>query len=113
VSGNGIILYNSLVATIPDGVCTIRIDERKEIAAWTAGIDVQRVDTDQGQVDALTGPVRLLSTAEEAAELKRDIQLGDKIEIKQAHDTDWQDARVANRFEKAGAIRLDLGAEFE
>jgi len=110
---NGIIIYNGLVASIPDGVCTIRIDERKEIAAWTGGLDIARIDTEQGQLDSLTGPVRLLSTAEAAADLKRDIAIGDKIEIKQDHDDKWQDARVVDRFEKAGVIRLDLGAEFE
>lgn len=105
-------IFTSLYNELPDGRCTVRYKERTVISqAWTSGLEVSRVNEDNGQVDTLTGAVRYLTSSETAAGIT--IEVGDKVEIKQDFDADYQDARVVDRFQKAGAVRLSLGAEYE
>ena len=104
--------FNALYNEIPDGRCSIRIKQRKVLStAWTSGLEIARINSDEGQIDTLTGDVRFLASAEPA--LGQTVKVGDTIQIKQDHDATYQDARVAGRYQKAGAVRLVLGAEFD
>ena len=100
-----------------DGQCSIRISRRKIISnAWTSGLEITRVDEDEGQTDELTGVVRYARTEETDPNPDITISIGDKIEIQESQDVaadTWREARVTGRFQTNGVVRLNLGAEFE
>ena len=105
----------SLAGTIEEAICT--------------GLERQERNSEQGQYRAIAGSVRFKKSLEPAAwgKISKDDDegekveipiIGDLVEILLPGDTSWDEdspikARVNNRLVMAGAVRLDVVAEFE
>lgn len=114
MNNNAAQIIANLRAEMPDGNCSLRLKGRDVISeAWTSGLEVARVTTDEGQVDTVVGAVRLATTALTVGDDTFTITQGEAIEILLPGAAEFQDARVGDRHESGGAIRLQLTAEFE
>jgi hypothetical protein len=96
--------FEACYAMLPDARCTVRIRGKAEIArALCTGVLEGSEPTDQGIALFYDGNIRFLEADDPGG-----IKVGDKIEVKRSHDTDWLTVRVAARMQVAGAVRLSL-----
>jgi len=89
--------------------CEIKIGRAIIERATLAGFGQQREDTDYGQVQAVTGELRVRAVDEPGGK----IEIGQVVEVKQYGKAEWNKARVIGRYTQGEVTRLTLEAEHE
>ena len=99
-------IFNHTYNTIVWSRCQIKIGRLTIERCTLAGLGKMRESTDYGQVDSITGDLRLRDSDEPTD----GVEIGIKIQIKQYGKDDWQDARVLGRYTRGGVTRLTVEA---
>jgi hypothetical protein len=99
-------IFNHTYTTLVWSRCQIKIGRTTIERCTLAGFDQNRTDTDYGQVDSVTGELRLRAVDETDDE----IAIGTELQVKQYGKTDWKKARVVGRFTQGDVTRLTLEA---
>jgi hypothetical protein len=102
-------IFNQTWTTLVWSRCEIKIGRTVIERATLAGFGLNRESTDYGQVDAVTGELRLRAVDEPRGR----IEIGQVLEVKQYGKTEWKKARVIGRFTQGDVTRLTLEAEHE
>lgn len=99
-------IFNHTYNSLPWSRCVIRVGRQTIEKATIAGVGLDRVNTDQGQYNSVTGDVRLLA----ADEISGKLAIGDVIEIQQDGKTEWVSMRIGGRYTQGGVTKLNMEA---
>jgi len=99
-------IFNHTYNTIVWSRCQIKVDRLTIERCTLAGLGKVRESTDYGQIDSITGDVRLRASDEPTG----GVEIGIKIQIKQYGKPDWQKVRVLGRYTQGGVTRLTVEA---
>jgi len=99
-------IFNQTYKTITWSRCQIKIGRLTIERCTLAGLGKMRESTDYGQVDSITGDLRLRDSDEPTD----GVEIGIKIQIKQYGKDNWQNARVLGRYTQGGVTRLTVEA---
>jgi glutamine phosphoribosylpyrophosphate amidotransferase len=95
---------------LEDARAQVRVDRRDVIAlALCTGLDELAAASDEGIVYGATGVLRYLSSDE-----PREVRPGETVEVQREQDGEkWIKARIDQRKENGGAVRLTLVPEYQ
>ena len=93
--------FRTVRATMPDAQCTIRQGRREFSTAICPGIDRQRMDSDQGQFEAVNGSVRYIKDEVPSG---MDMDHGKLIEVKVAGNSEFVKYRIAGTAYDQGGV---------
>jgi len=103
-------IFDACWNELSDARAQVRIDRRDVITkALCTGLDELAAASDEGIAFGVTGVLRYLSADE-----PREVRPGETVELQRAQDGEkWIKARVDQRKEIGGAVRLTLVPEYQ